>query len=65
MYTRCLSTDPTKVEAMGLCTNHVDKILGNFDPPSPLCGHFYLIAVIKCCGHLSNPPSPLICPRGL
>ena len=33
--------------------------------PSPLCRHFYLIAVIKCCGHLSNPPSPLICPRGL
>ena len=27
-----------------------------------LCKHFYLIAFIKCCGHLSNP---LICPRGL
>ena len=25
----------------GACTNHVDRILGNFDPPSPLCGHFY------------------------
>ena len=32
--------------------------------PSPLCRHFYLIAVTKCCGHLSNP-LPLICPRGL
>ena len=39
---------------------------GQFCPPSPLCGHFYKIAVIKCCGHLSNPPpSPTIWPRGL
>ena len=47
----------------GTCTNHVNRILGNFDP-LPLWRHFYLIAVIKCCGHLSNP-FPLICPRGL
>ena len=31
-------------------------------PPFPLCRHFYKIAVIKCCGHQSNP---LVCPRGL
>ena len=29
-----------------------------FWSPFPLCGHFYLIAVIECCGHLSNPPPP-------
>ena len=26
--------------------------------PFPLCRHFYLIAVIKRCDHLSNPPPP-------
>ena len=49
--------------SLGLCTNYVDRILGNFNPP-PLRKHFYLIAIIKYCGHLSNP-LPLICPRGL
>ena len=43
----------------GACTNRMDRILGNFDlPPSPFCKHFYLIAVIECCGHLSNLPLP-------
>ena len=39
------------------CTNHVDRILGKFDT-LPLCRHFYQIAVIKYCGHLSNLPPP-------
>ena len=43
--------------SQGPCTNHVDRIVGNFDLP-PLYRNFYLIAVIKCCGNLSNPPPP-------
>ena len=35
--------------------------------PSLLCRHFYLIAVIKCCGRLSNPFPPsfvhVVCTR--
>ena len=31
---------------------------GQFWLPFPLCRHFYLIAVIKCCVHLSNSLPP-------
>ena len=44
--------------APGSSINHVVKILGIFDPPSPF-------VITWSNGHLANPPSPLNCPRGL
>ena len=48
------------MSCLGACTNHVDRILGNFDPaPPPMyLDIFYWIVLIKYCGHLSNPPPP-------
>ena len=48
------------MQTMGLCTNHVDIILGNFNPPPPM--QTLLLNSYQYCGHLSIP---LICPRGL
>ena len=52
-----ISPELLAIFSLGPCTNHEDRILGNFDP-LPLCRHSYLIAVTKCCGHFSNPPPP-------
>ena len=32
--------DKIKIVAKGLCTNHVDRILGNFDRPPPYVDTF-------------------------
>ena len=42
---------------LGACTNHVDRILGNFDPPSPNVDTFTKYMLLSC-GHLSNAPPP-------
>ena len=42
-----LKTNLQDDSRQGLCTNHVDRIQGIFDPHSPLRRHFYKIALIK------------------
>ena len=44
------------ITAKGSCTNHVDRILDNFDPLPQTLLLNSCFAVIKCCGHLSNLP---------
>ena len=34
------------LQSMGSFINHVDRFLDIFDPPSPLCGQFYLIRLM-------------------
>ena len=49
---------------MGTCTNHVDRILGIFDPPPPMWT-LLLNSCYKVLMSSEQPPLPLVCPRGL
>ena len=49
----------------GTCNNHMDRILGNFDPLPSLWTLFINISTWVLKSSMQPPTLPLVCPRGL